>query len=552
MSEPFLKITPLGGMGEIGLNCQLWETAAGVVMIDCGIMFPSDELLGVDVLIPHFGAVYEIRDRLQGIVLTHGHEDHIGALPWLVPHLKGVRIYGSEFTLALVKHKLVEHGCLDYVELIPCNWQSCVQLADLCFHFFPVCHSIPQGFALGIDTPVGRIVHSGDFKIDSKPLYASPGTDLNALSDFAAGNLRLLLSDSTNVGREGHSLSEREVRDSLGQIFATAKGRIIITLFSSHIQRIQEVFDLACEYDRTVVISGKSLASNIEIACALDLAHLPPKFYNAYLEVPGLPDEKLVILVTGAQGEPLSALSRMAYGAHRSLWIHEGDTVVMSSRIIPGNTRAIIKMINALYHQGAEVIYEDAYSIHASGHAHKEELRDLICTLQPEIFVPMHGEFQHLVKHVRLAQECGIDPEKCIMLEDGLPLILSSDDFMLGERIPVECTLVDGKGVGDVGTQVLRERRILGDEGLVIAVVVFDVHTGLILHGPDIISKGFVFAQSYAHVLEDAKCVILEEIDAYQIGQATQLEENVRLALRRFFRSVLGRDPVVVPIITEV
>ena len=550
MENSYLKITPLGGLGEIGLNCQLWETAHGVVMIDCGIMFPSDELLGVDVLIPHFGAVHAVRERVAGIVLTHGHEDHIGALPWLVPILKGVRIFGSDFTLALVEHKLQEHNILEYVELVHCDAHTRVDLAGMRFHFFPVCHSIPEGFAIGVETQIGRVIHSGDFKIDPAPL-SGPGTDLAALKEFAQDNLRLLFSDSTNVGRPGHSLSEREVRESLAHIFAKAKGRIIITLFSSHIQRIQEVFDLASEFGRTVVISGKSLATNIAIASSLGLVALPKDFYNAHYEVPNLPDEKVVILATGAQGEPFSALARMTYGFHRGLDIHAGDTVLMSSRIIPGNTAAIIRLINAMYRKGAEVLYEDVHSIHASGHAHREELRALIETLEPKVFVPVHGEYQHLVKHIRLARECGVDPENCILLEDGQPLILDMESYYLDEPVPVECTLVDGKGVGDVGNQVLRERRLLGGEGLVIVVLVFDAESGIVLKGPEIISRGFTFT-THDYLLEDAKCLVLDEIEQLRIFDEQLLAERIRLNLRRFFRNVLGRDPVIVSIISAV
>ena len=550
--ETFLTITPLGGLGEIGLNCQLWETGDSMVMVDCGLMFPDDDHLGVDVVIPHFGAVAAVRDRLLGIVLTHGHEDHIGALPWLVPQLRGVRIFGSRFTLALVEHKLREHDVLDCVSLCPVDASSVVQLGDLVFHFFPVCHSIPEGFALGVETPVGRIVHSGDFKIDPNPV-TGPGTDLALFRDFAGPDgVRLLFADSTNVLREGRSIGEREVKDSLGHIFDRADGRIVVTLFSSHIQRIQEVFDLAHERGRTVVISGKSLANNIEIARDLGIARLPPQFFNAHNGVPDLPDNELVFIVTGAQGEPLSALSRMVLGGHRQLSVRKGDTVIMSSRMIPGNARAISRLVNEMYRLGAEVLYEQCHVIHASGHAQRDELRDLFRAVRPECFVPVHGEYEHLVKHGRLAVECGTSADKVIILEDGLPLTMLKDGFRLEDRVPVERTLVDGKGVGDVGTSVLRERRILGDEGMVIVVLVLDSATGSVLHGPEMLSRGFVFEQQYRHVLEDAKCLVLDEIEAARPGQITRIQEGIRASLRRFFRLVLERDPVVVPVITAV
>ncbi|MBQ9405112.1 MAG: ribonuclease J [Desulfovibrio sp.] len=552
LDKPFLTITPLGGLGEIGLNCQLWETAGGVVMIDCGLMFPDDEHLGVDVVIPHFGAVSAVKDKLLGIVLTHGHEDHIGALPWILPEIKGTRIYGSRFTLALVEHKLREREIQDWGDLCPVDATTTLPLGDLVFHFFPVCHSIPEGFGLGIETPVGKVVHSGDFKIDPHPLGGT-GTDLALFRDFAgAEGARLLLSDSTNVMREGRSLSEREVKESLEKIFFSAQGRIVITLFSSHIQRIQEVFDLAQEHDRTVVISGKSLANNIEMARDLGIAKLPPSFFNAHNGVPELPDDKIVLLVTGAQGEPLSALSRMVHGGHRQLEIRKGDTVVMSSRMIPGNAKTISKLINEMYRLGAEVLYESVHAIHASGHAQREELRDMLLAVRPDMFVPIHGEYQHLIKHGRLAVDCGLPASNCILLEDGQPLTLLPDSFRLEACVPVECTLVDGKGVGDVGYAVLKERRILGDEGMVIVVLVLDSETGNVLHGPEMLSKGFVFAQQYSHLLEDAKCLVLDEVESIRPGQLGRLQDGIRSALRRFFRSVLDRDPVVVPVISEV
>ena len=549
---PFVTITPLGGLGEIGLNCQLWETRAGVVMVDCGLMFPDDSHLGVDVLIPHSGAVSGIRDRLLGIVLTHGHEDHIGALPWLVSQFKGTRIYGSRFTLALVEHKLREHEALDWVELCPVDGGDAVTIGELIFHFIPVCHSIPNGMALAVETPVGRIIHSGDFKVDPEPLDG-PGTDMELFAEFAGPEgVRLLMSDSTNLEREGHSLSERQVKDALRRVFLAAEKRIIITLFSSHIQRIQEVFDLACELDRTVVISGKSLANNVEYAHELGLLRLPPRFYNAHNGVPEVADDRVILVVTGAQGEPLSALSRMVMGGHRQLEVREGDTVVMSSRMIPGNQRAISRLINEMYRLGAEVYYESVHDIHASGHAHRDELRALFAAARPQLFVPIHGEYRHLVKHCRLAQECGVLRENCVLLEDGHPLTLLPDSLRLEDPISVECTLVDGKGVGDVGHAVLKERHILGGEGMVIVVLVLDEETWSILDGPRMISKGFVFEQHYSHVLEDAKCLVLDEVEVSRPGRVEQLQDSVRGSLRRFFRKVLDRDPVIVPVVTTV
>ncbi|AAS95356.1 ribonuclease J [Nitratidesulfovibrio vulgaris] len=549
---PHFTITPLGGLGEIGLNCQVWSTADSTVLIDCGLMFPDDYHLGVDVVIPRFDHILQQRDKVRGIILTHGHEDHIGALPWLVPHLRGIPIFGSRFTLALVEHKLREHGLADRVEFVPVTPGTPLALGDMTFHFLPVCHSIIEGYAVGVETPVGRVLHTGDFKIDPHPLEGS-GTDLDLFRSFAGDEgVRLLLSDSTNIEREGHSLPEREILSSFRHIFTEAQGRIVITLFSSHIQRIQEVFDLAAEFGRTVVVSGRSLMTNIELAREHGFLRVPPALHMDAAGLPPVADRDMVLLVTGSQGEPLSALSRITMGEHKHLTIHEGDTVVMSSRIIPGNARAITRLINQIYRLGAEVYYDKFRAIHASGHAHRDELRAMIETMRPQCFVPVHGEYRHLVKHARLAQECGVAPERAFILENGDPLTLLPQGVRLGERIHVESILVDGKGVGDVGHSVLKERHILGGEGMVIVVLVVDEVTWDVLHGPEMLSKGFVFEQHYNHVLEDAKCIVLDIFENIPPGETERLQDRIRSALRRFFRKVLERDPIVVPVITTI
>ncbi len=563
MQENFVTITPLGGVGEIGLNCQLWESTSGIVMVDCGLMFPDHVHLGIDIIIPYFDALMPMRDKLLGIILTHGHEDHIGALPWLVPHVKGVHIYGSAFTLALVEHKLREHGLIDWVTLVPVlgelldadgrpsNAPPPLCLGDFSFRFFPVCHSIPEGFALAVETPVGKILHSGDFKIDPLPLEGS-GTDMRLFENFAGEQgVRLLLSDSTNVEHEGTSLSEREVKESLRAAFATATGRVVITLFSSHIHRIQEVFDLAYETGRTVVISGKSLSNNIEKARELGFLRISASFFNAHNGVPDTAPEKTVILATGAQGEPYSALTRMVMGRHRQLSVMKGDTIIMSSRMIPGNAKAISALINEMYRQGAEVYYERVRAIHASGHAHQDELKTMLTATRPSLFVPIHGEYRHLVKHCRLAQECGVPAECTIILEDGDPLTLLPLGIRREEKIVADRILVDGKGV-DVGHAVLRERHILGGEGIVIVVLVLDEGTGSILHGPEMISKGFVYEQHLRHLLEDAKCIVLDILEERRTSDVTHVHDTIRSSLRRFFRRVVDRDPVVIPVITTV
>lgn len=550
MATSSFGIYPLGGLGEIGLNCMVMEAGATMMLVDCGLMFPEDYLFGIDIVIPRFDFVLANKDRLEAICITHGHEDHIGALPWLLPYVD-VPVYASEFTCALIRERLKEHDLDRHADLRPVQPHETVEVGNLKVTFFPVCHSIIEGFALGLDTPVGKVVHTGDFKIDRIPL-GGVATDLDGIREFAEGGATLLLSDSTNVERDGYSLTERQIRASLMDIFGHAEGRILITLFSSHIQRMQEICDLAELFGRKVAISGRSLHRNIELA--IDLGHVTADediFIDA-ADADEYPDNQLVVLLTGSQGEPLSALARLAMNEHRFLSIHQGDLVLMSSRFIPGNTKAITKMINRLYKLGAEVLYESMRGIHASGHAYREELKTMLETVRPKFFVPVHGEYRHLVKHSRLAVECGVARERALVVEDGQPVKFYPDgSIKFLDRIPVEHIYVDGKGVGDVGSTVLKERQLLAGEGLVIVNLVIDEQTGEITLGPDILSKGFVFEQQYNHLLEDAKCIVLDIFENVPPGEVQKLKDRIRSSLRRFFRKVLGRDPVVVPVVTS-
>jgi ribonuclease J len=526
------------------------ETEQSMILVDCGLMFPDVILYGVDVVIPRMDFIVSRKHKLKGIILTHGHEDHIGALAWLVPYLQQVPLYGSEFTLRLAMKRLQERNLESHVELHPVRARERVDLGEFAVTFMPVCHSIIEGYGLGIETPAGRIVHTGDFKIDRNPLDGH-ATDLEAFADFSREGVLLMLSDSTNVEREGFSLTEREIQDSLDEVFAGANGRILVTLFATHIQRMQEIFDLAAKYGRKVAFTGRSLVTNIEVA--KDLGHLRFNRENScdMEELAYLDDERIVILLTGSQGEPLSALSRVARSEHRQINIHKGDTVIMSSRFIPGNTRAITRVINDLYRHGATVLYEKVQAIHASGHAHQEELGIMLDTVHPKFFVPVHGEYRHLFKHTQLAIARGVAPERAMILENGHPVTLTPNSIRLEEAVFAESILVDGKGVGDVGQSVLKERQILGGEGLVVVLLVQD-EFGTIVFGPSIQSKGFIFEQHFAHILEDAKCIILDIMEGNPGSEAYKLEERIRSALRRFFRKVLERDPIVIPLVARV
>ncbi|NCC23876.1 MAG: ribonuclease J [Deltaproteobacteria bacterium] len=546
-----LTITPLGGLGEIGMNCMAFETRDSMVLVDCGLMFPDDYLLGIDVVIPRMDYVVERKDKLKAIVLTHGHEDHIGAMPWLLPHVEAP-VMGSEFTLGLVRKKLEEHGLLERFHPQVVRGGERADLGSLSVTFIPVCHSIIQGFGLGIETPVGRIVHSGDFKIDRQPM-GGHATDMEAFAAFSEPGALLLLSDSTNIDREGHALTEREIMESLKDIFAAAQGRILITLFSSHIQRMQEVFELAEMFGRKVAVDGRSIASNLEIAKKLGLVNYSDDTWCPLENLHEHKDEKVVLLLTGSQGEPLSALSRLARGEHRHLSIKKNDLVLMSSRFIPGNTKAITRVINDLYRRGAEVLYKKVQAIHASGHAHREELRTMLECVRPKFFIPVHGEYRHLFKHAALARECGVAPERALIIENGQPLTFdSSGGVRFDSEVNAEKVNVDGKGVGDVGLTVLKERQILGGEGLVIVLLLTEQSTNQILLGPNILSKGFIFEQQLSHVLDDAKEIVLDILENVPASSTKKIKERIRGSLRRYFRKVLDRDPVIVPLIMSV
>lgn len=547
MGAPYITITPLGGVGEIGLNCQKWECENGVILLDCGLMFPDDNQLGVDAVIPSFETLSDDKERILGMMLTHGHEDHIGALPWFVQKFRSVKLFGSPFTLGLVRKKLEERELMQNAELCPLAPYDLIFLGGLTFKAIPVCHSIPGGYAFGIETPVGTIVHTGDFKLDPSPVDGA----CNFLRDLRAfagdSGVRLLMSDSTNIEIEGHSRSESDVRDSLDAIFAGASGRIVIALFASHIHRIRTVLSLAAKYRRKVVISGRSLATNMDIASRMGILEMPETVYAD--ELPEDPGENTVVLVTGTQGEALSALSRIAQGEHRRLALHQGDIVIMSSRVIPGNARAVSRLFDKIYRSGAMVFHDSKKTVHATGHACRDELRGVIEAARPEIFIPVHGEYRHLVQHADLAGECGAG--QCFILEDGQPVTLTADSVIIGERQPIDSVLVDGKGVGDVGRSVLRDRKILANEGIVIVSLLVDEVSGELLKTPDIISRGFVFEKEYSHILDDAKCVAVDQFENARPGDAaSKLKDAIRMALRRFFRDIMGRDPIIETIIT--
>ena len=551
---PALKVIPMGGLGEIGLNMMVLEYEDTIVIVDSGLMFPEEEMLGIDIVIPDFSYLLKNRDKVAGLVVTHGHEDHIGAVPFLVRELS-IPIYGTALTLALIKEKLREHNLLDRADLIQIVPRQVIEIGPFGFEFIRVCHSIPDGVGLAIRTPVGVLIHSGDFKIDNTPVDGKR-FDIARLGSYGEEGVLALFSDSTNVEREGYTVSEKEVGATLREIFQEKQGRVIVAVFASNLHRIQQLINIAREFGRKVLLNGKSMITNVRIARELGYLDFTRDDEISIQDLQYMPDSQVMMLTTGTQGEPMSALSRMAFNDHKKLKVKEGDTIILSSKFIPGNERTIHNIINHLCRNGADVIHEQVKDIHVSGHAYQEELKILINMVQPRYFIPIHGEYRHLMKHRQLAMSLGMSPANCLLIENGAIICLGRDTVCTKDKIETGRVFVDGKGVGDVGGLVLRDRRHLSEDGLVIASLVINKETHEILSGPDIFSRGFIHEETKPEILYEAKCIIFEAIDR-QLEEDHQLDcvllqEEIRRELKRFFNRTLDRRPVIYPIVVEI
>ncbi len=554
MPDRSVELIPLGGLGEIGLNMMLIECGDDLVVIDAGLMFPEEYMYGVDVVIPDFSYLISQAHRLRGIVITHGHEDHIGALPFLLRQVNAP-VYGTRLTMALISEKLKDHHLPGEVDLNVVAPRQKLQLGCFNFEFVRVNHSIPDGVALGIETPQGRIVHTGDFKIEQSAV-GGEAFDMNRFAAFGEEGVLALLSDSTNVERPGYTMSEQRIGQTFRQVFSTCTGRIIVAVFASSIARIQQVIDVAADFGRRIVFDGKSMVNNVRIARELGYLRLEDDMEASINEIKRLEDDRIVLITTGSQGEPMSALARITAQEHKQVHIKPGDTVILSSRFIPGNERAITNIINRLYRLGAEVIYEKVSEIHVSGHAYQEELKLMLNLTKPRFFVPVHGEYRHLIKHAQLAGQVGVPAENLIIAENGDRIRFDSDGAAKSGQVDIGRIMVDGKGVGDVGQAVLRDRRHLAEHGMVIPLVVIDEQTGEILSGPDIISKGFTFEKDISYLLEDAKCIVLEVFDhlaeirakeQHMPLEVHEIEAEIHKELKRFFYRILERRPVIIP-----
>ncbi len=547
-----LRIIPLGGLGEFGLNMMLIEYGDSAIAVDCGLMFPDANLLGIDLVIPDVSYLLQDSDKLKAIVLTHAHEDHVGALPYILKHLD-VPIFGTRLTLGLLANKLEEHNLEDSAEVHEITAGVPWELAPFHLEGIRVTHSLMDCLALAIETPVGTIIHTGDFKIDNTPMEGEM-FDFQRFAAYGEKGVLLLLSDSTNVERSGYTPSEREVGTNLAQIIQPATGKVLVSTFSSSIPRIQQVIDISERSDRRVVLSGRSMIRNSQVAADLGYLHLPREFMTESDRWHDLPANRLTFLTTGSQGEPLSALHRIALDDHKTIKVEPGDTVILSSKFIPGNEKTISNLINHLYRRGAEVHYEKVSEIHVSGHASQEELKTMLQLTRPRYFVPIHGEYRHLVRHRRLAQDVGLATENCFILEDGDVLELTANSAKKVKPIQVGRVFVDGKGVGDVGDVVIRDRRHLSEGGMVLVVMAIHQQSGDLVAGPELISRGFMLAEESEEVLESAKKEVLATLDNMNRetrADPAELKEEVRKALRRFFRKKLERHPVVLPYIIE-
>ena len=549
---PELKVIPIGGLNEIGKNMTLLECNNQIMIIDCGLSFPDDEMYGIDIVIPDFSYLIANRERIAGMVITHGHEDHIGAVPYLLKNIK-IPVYGTRLTLGLVENKLKEHGIQGDLRTI--NAGDKIQLGCFDIETIRTTHSIADSICLAITTPAGVVFHSGDFKIDYTPIDGEP-IDFSKLAEIGKKGVTLMLCDSTNVTRPGFTASERVVGQTIENIFRNAKTRIIIATFSSNVHRVQKIIENAVKFGRKVAISGRSMENVVALAIELGYLDIPPGTLVDLKMTKNIPDDQLVIITTGSQGEPMSALSRIASGEHKSVKLKKGDMVILSSTPVPGNEKTVANVVNKLFEKGAEVIYSDIADIHVSGHACQEELKLIHSLIKPKFFMPVHGEYRHLIAHARLAESLGMNKDNIFVLENG-------DILKVNKRrakretamVEADAILVDGLGVGDVGNIVLRDRKLLSESGLIIVVAAIEKESHMVVSGPEIISRGFVYVRENESLIEEARKVAMEALEKCQnkrMKDWNTMKSQVRDALNSYIYETTKRSPIILPIFLEV
>ncbi len=547
-----LKIIPLGGLGEIGKNMTVIEYGGNIIVIDCGMSFPEDEMLGIDIVIPDITYLIKNKDKIKGICLTHGHEDHIGSIPYLLKKMN-VPIYGTRLTLGLVENKLLEHKIED-AELNVVQAGSTINLGCFKVTFIRNNHSIPDAVSFAIDTPIGVIVHTGDFKIDYTPINDEV-IDLGKFAELGRKGVLLAMSDSTNVERSGFTESEKTIGLKFMEIFKNCESRIIVASFASNIHRLQQIINAAVANQRKVAISGKSMVNAVKVSQELGYLNAPEGALIHVNDLKNYKDNEVVIITTGSQGEPMSALTRMANNDHKKVQIKAGDLVIISANPIPGNEKTVSRVINMLYEKGANVLYDALTQVHVSGHARREELKLMLTLLRPKFFIPVHGEYRHLMQHSKLAQELGLPEDHTIIGKNGDIIELTTKSIAINGAVTSGNILVDGLGVGDVGNIVLRDRKLLSENGLIIVVLATERGTGKVLSGPEIVSRGFIYVRENIDLIEESKTVIrkaLTKCEDANVREWNNIKMTIKDALSSFIYEKIKRNPMILPIIVEV
>ena len=549
-----VRIIPLGGLNEIGKNMTVFECCNDMFILDCGLAFPDMDMPGVDIVIPAFTYVEGNKDKIRGIVITHGHEDHIGGLAYLLKKIN-VPIYGTRMTLGLIEGKLEEHGLLKQAKLIEVEPRTTVRMGCMAVEFIKVNHSIPGAVGMAIHTPAGIIVHTGDFKVDFSPIDDEI-IDLARFGELGSRGVLALMADSTNAERTGFTCSERTVGGSFEKLFKRAEGkRIIIATFSSNVHRVQQIIDQAKNYNRKVAVFGRSMVHVIEKATELGYLKVPKGIMIDIDEMNRYPDDQIVLVTTGSQGEPLSALTRMAMNSHKKVTITPNDFIIISAKPIPGNEKYVTRVVNELMKSGAEVIYESMYEVHVSGHACQEELKLIQALTKPKFFIPVHGEYKHLVKHAEIAKSMGMPSDHIIISKIGDVIETDGNSMRIVSQVPAGRVMVDGLGVGDVGSIVLRDRKHLSQDGLIIVVIGIERAANAVVAGPDIISRGFVYVRESEELMDEARSVmttVLDNCNARDLKEWGTLKTKLRDVLSDFIYAKTKRSPMILPIIMEV
>ena len=548
-----LKIIPLGGLHEIGKNITVFEYENDIIIVDCGLAFPEDDMLGVDLVIPDISYLEKNKDKIRALIITHGHEDHIGAIPYLLKKIN-VPIYATRLTCGLIRNKLEEHKLVKSTKLIEVKQGEIVKAGKFSVEFIRSSHSIPDSVALAIKTPIGTIIHTGDFKIDYTPIDGQI-MNLGRLAELGNEGVLALMSDSTNSERKGYTMSEKTVGDVFERLFQGCRKRIVVATFASNVHRVQQIVNCAVRYNRKIAVCGRSMINMINTARELDYIKVPDNVFIDIDMIKNYTDDQLVIITTGSQGEPMSALTRMASGEHRKVQITPDDLIIISANPIPGNEKLVSKVIDDLMQIGAEVVYSSLADVHVSGHACQEEQRLMLALVKPKYFLPVHGEYRQLKAHAETAEEMGIDKDNIFMLTNGRVLEMNQEEAKFTTSVQSGRVLVDGLGVGDVGNIVLRDRQHLSQDGLIIIVMTMDSSTGEIIAGPDVISRGFVYVRESENLMENVKSVIRNEIEKCERNHITDwstIKSNLRDNLKDYISQKTKRNPMILPIIMEV